>query len=32
MSALKEERFYQTLLETTNAIPWQIDWKTKEFS
>lgn len=31
-NALKEERFYQTLLETTNAIPWQIDWKTKAFS
>ena len=31
-SALKEDQFYKTLLETTNAIPWQINWKTKAFS
>ena len=30
--ALKEDDFYKTLLETTNAIPWQINWKTKAFS
>jgi PAS domain S-box-containing protein len=23
---------YQTLLESTNAIPWRIDWRTKTFS
>lgn len=32
MSELKEWEFYKTLLETTNAIPWQINWDTKEFS
>ncbi|MHA3893055.1 sensor domain-containing diguanylate cyclase [Acinetobacter sp. GXMZU3951] len=32
MSELKEWEFYKTLLETTNAIPWQINWETKEFS
>lgn len=31
-SALKEDQFYKKLLETTNAIPWQINWKTKAFS
>lgn len=32
MSELKEWEFYKTLLETTNAIPWQINWETKAFS
>lgn len=24
--------FYKTLLESTNAIPWQIDWKTSRYT
>ncbi len=27
-----EEAFYRTLLESTRAIPWRIDWDTKSFS
>ena len=28
---LTDSHFYKTLLESTLAIPWQIDWKTKQF-
>src|SRR3954468_7593567 len=27
-----EEKVYKTLLESTKAIPWRIDWKTMKFS
>ncbi len=27
-----DEAFYKTLLESTKAIPWRIDWATMEFS
>lgn len=27
-----DQGVYKTLLETTNAIPWKIDWKTLQFS
>lgn len=27
-----DNAIYQTLLESTKAIPWQIDWETKQFS
>lgn len=26
------DAFYKTLLESTKAIPWKLDWKTKKFS
>lgn len=32
LQALKEYEFYKTLVETTKAIPWKIDWETKAFS
>ncbi|MFW1666127.1 sensor domain-containing diguanylate cyclase [Acinetobacter ursingii] len=28
----QDYQFYKTLLESTRAIPWKIDWRTKEFS
>lgn len=27
-----DNEFYKTLLESTNAIPWQIDWKAQRFT
>lgn len=30
--AQSNDDFYKTLLESTNAIPWRIDWKTMTFS
>ncbi|ENV46931.1 hypothetical protein P255_02209 [Acinetobacter brisouii CIP 110357] len=32
MNEQKEWQFYKALVETTKAIPWKIDWETKEFS
>lgn len=32
LKELKEYEFYKTLVETTKAIPWKIDWDTKQFS
>ncbi|WP_111895147.1 sensor domain-containing diguanylate cyclase [Acinetobacter sp. MB5] len=32
LQELKEYEFYKTLVETTKAIPWKIDWDTKQFS
>jgi hypothetical protein len=33
MSSVETDRdVYQTLLESTRAIPWRIDWKTMTFS
>ncbi len=32
MSKVEESKFYKTLLESTLAIPWKIDWDTKEFT
>ena len=29
---LPNDMFYKTLLESTLAIPWSIDWATKQFS
>ncbi|NLN59021.1 MAG: PAS domain-containing protein, partial [Gammaproteobacteria bacterium] len=28
---LEEDQIYKTLLESTLAIPWKIDWATKEY-
>lgn len=32
MSKAEDPAFYKTLLESTLAIPWKIDWETKEFA
>lgn len=32
MNEQKEWQFYKALVETTKAIPWKMDWETKEFS
>ncbi|MHA3055828.1 diguanylate cyclase [Acinetobacter sp. ANC 4633] len=32
MNEQKEWQFYKALVETTKAIPWKMDWNTKEFS
>jgi len=32
MSKVSDDEFYKTLLESTLAIPWRINWKTKEFT
>ena len=29
---LSNNRIYKTLIESTLAIPWSIDWETKSFS
>lgn len=29
---IEDRDVYQTLLESTNAIPWRLDWRTKRFS
>ncbi|WP_027854985.1 sensor domain-containing diguanylate cyclase [Marinobacterium litorale] len=31
MSKADDENFYKALLESTKAIPWRINWETKEF-
>ena len=28
----KDDAVYRTLLESTKAIPWKIDWDTKKFA
>ena len=32
MSAATDQAVYKTLLESTRAIPWKIDWKTMTFA
>lgn len=32
MSACINEKIYQTLLKSTQAIPWSLDWKSKRFT